>query len=64
VQAVYRQGYGAVLDSGTTFTYLPSPAFAEFLAAVKEHALGRGLQLTDGPDKNVSPKAQSARRTS
>lgn len=54
VQAVYRQGYGAVLDSGTTFTYLPSPAFSEFLAAVKEHALGRGLQLTEGPDKNVS----------
>lgn len=52
-QHVYRQGYGVVLDSGTTFTYLPSPAFTEFLNAVKDYALGRGLQMTDGPDKNV-----------
>jgi hypothetical protein len=52
-QAVYSQGYGAVLDSGTTFTYLPAPAHAQFLAAVKAHALGRGLQLVEGPDKNV-----------
>jgi hypothetical protein len=25
--AVFKRGYGTVLDSGTTFTYLPTPAF-------------------------------------
>ncbi len=54
-QGTYQQGYGAVLDSGTTFTYLPSAAFAPFRAAVQAHALARGLQLTSGPDKNVPP---------
>ncbi len=55
LQGTYAQGYGAVLDSGTTFTYLPSAAFAPFLAAVKDHALSHGLQMTEGPDKNVRP---------
>lgn len=49
---VYQQGYGTVLDSGTTFTYLPSPAFTAFLNAVRDHALAKGLQMTDGPDTN------------
>lgn len=42
-----------VLDSGTTFTYLPSAAFAQFRTAVQNYALARGLHLTNGPDKNV-----------
>lgn len=50
---MYQQGYGTVLDSGTTFTYLPSPAFAAFLNAVRDHALAQGLQMTEGPDSNV-----------
>ena len=42
-----------MLDSGTTFTYLPSPAFAPFLATVKAYALAHGLRIIAGPDKAV-----------
>jgi hypothetical protein len=53
LQGIYEMGYGTVLDSGTTFTYLPTEAFVLFVAMVKEHALAAGLHTTDGPDKNV-----------
>lgn len=29
-QALFDQGYGTVLDSGTTFTYMPTPVFQAF----------------------------------
>ncbi len=52
-QGAYDEGYGTVLDSGTTFTYLPTAAFVPFLAAVKRFAISRGLHMTTGPDKAV-----------
>ena len=56
VQALFQHGYGTVLDSGTTFTYLPSAAFQAFAAAVERHALARGLYKVPGPDPSVSWK--------
>ena len=53
LQGAYDEGYGTVLDSGTTFTYLPTSAFVPFLAAVKRFAIARGLHITTGPDKAV-----------
>jgi hypothetical protein len=49
-QALFDQGYGTVLDSGTTFTYLPTPAFRLFSSAVEKYALGKGLKKVAGPD--------------
>ncbi|KAK9808090.1 hypothetical protein WJX73_004596 [Symbiochloris irregularis] len=48
--ALYQEGYGSVLDSGTTFTYLPSEVFRIFVAEVTEYALGKGLKEVNGPD--------------
>ncbi|KAK9843713.1 hypothetical protein WJX81_003429 [Elliptochloris bilobata] len=48
--ATYEVGYGTVLDSGTTFTYLPSDAFVSFREAVTRFALAHGLHVTKGPD--------------
>ena len=47
-----------MLDSGTTFTYLPSDAFQRFREAVTHYALAHGLHVTKGPD----PKARSLGR--
>lgn len=44
----FDQGYGVVLDSGTTFTYLPPAVFAHFKAAVMAGA--KGLEIVEGPD--------------
>ena len=30
LQSLFDQGYGTVLDSGTTFTYMPTPVFQAF----------------------------------
>ena len=49
-QEKYEEGYGTVLDSGTTFTYLPSEAFKAFKDAVSTFALSKGLKTTKGPD--------------
>lgn len=46
----YEEGYGTVLDSGTTFTYLPTEAFRAFRDAVTAFAVGNGLKMTKGPD--------------
>ena len=48
-----------MLDSGTTFTYLPSDAFARFREAVTRFALAHGLHVTKGPD----PKARAPAHT-
>lgn len=50
LQQRYEEGYGTVLDSGTTFTYLPTEAFQAFKLAVSSFALSKGLKATKGPD--------------
>ena len=52
----YEEGYGTVLDSGTTFTYLPSDAFAAFKDAVSAFALEHGLRSVKGPDPKVNTR--------
>ncbi|KAK9808761.1 hypothetical protein WJX72_003142 [[Myrmecia] bisecta] len=46
----FDEGYGTVLDSGTTFTYLPSEVFQQFRDKVNAFALSKGLHVTKGPD--------------
>ncbi|CAK0779405.1 hypothetical protein CVIRNUC_004765 [Coccomyxa viridis] len=46
----YEEGYGTVLDSGTTFTYLPTDAFQSFKESVTAFALEHGLKSVKGPD--------------
>ena len=53
LQSTYAKGYGTVLDSGTTFLYLPSAAFSSFSSLVKAAAKAKGLSARDGPDKRV-----------
>ncbi|GAX76326.1 hypothetical protein CEUSTIGMA_g3772.t1 [Chlamydomonas eustigma] len=48
--AAYSVGYGAVVDSGTTFTYLPTAAFKQFSAAVDKFAKSKGLKQAKGED--------------
>lgn len=50
LQGLYDIGYGTVLDSGTTFSYLPAAAFEQFQRHVSDFALNHGLQSTPGPD--------------
>ena len=52
-QATYQQGYGTVLDSGTTFTYLPQEAYREFQKQVVAVALAKGARQVAGPDPKV-----------
>jgi hypothetical protein len=47
---VYAQGYGTVIDSGTTFSYLPTAAFRAFTAALDAALEGKGLAKGGGPD--------------
>lgn len=54
VQERYEEGYGTVLDSGTTFTYLPTDAFQSFKESVTAFALEHGLKSVKGPDPKVS----------
>ena len=42
-----------MLDSGTTFTYLPADVFRIFMELVTKHALGKGLHIAKGPDPKV-----------
>jgi hypothetical protein len=53
LQGEYAKGYGAVLDSGTTFTYLPTAAFNAFLALLSEALQGKGLHRSSGADQQV-----------
>ena len=45
---------GTILDSGTTFTYLPPEVFERIRDSVAAYAEGRGLYRIEGPDPNVS----------
>ena len=47
--SAFSEGYGTVLDSGTTFTYVPTAVFRAFIARVDEHVLG-ALRRVEGPD--------------
>ena len=44
-QAIFQKGYGTVMDSGTTFTYLPTSVFAAFTAAINAALAGKGPVL-------------------
>jgi hypothetical protein len=48
--SIFQEGYATVLDSGTTFTYIPTPAFQAFASAVEAYALQHGLVRVRGPD--------------
>ncbi|KAG2496491.1 hypothetical protein HYH03_005316 [Edaphochlamys debaryana] len=48
--AMFDRGYGVVLDSGTTFTYLPTDAFNAMAKAVGAFAEGKGLTRCPGAD--------------
>lgn len=50
MQGLYNIGYGTVLDSGTTFSYLPSAAFNQLSQHVSDYALAHGLHSTPGSD--------------
>ena len=53
LQSTYSLGYGTVVDSGTTFTYLPTAAFQRFSKAVDAYAKSKGLKRTGGGDPQV-----------
>ena len=52
-QAIFQGGGGTVLDSGTTFTYLPKAAFRAFVAAVDAEALANGAYREAPPSPEV-----------
>lgn len=54
MQAMFQKGYGTVMDSGTTFTYLPTAAFDAFVASVAAAVESKGLKMSTGPDPGVS----------
>lgn len=50
LQGLFDIGHGTVLDSGTTFTYLPTQAFNQLHIHVSDYALSHGLHTTPGPE--------------
>lgn len=50
--SLFDRGYGTVLDSGTTFSYLPAAAFKAFSTAVGKAAEAKGLKPSPGSDPN------------
>lgn len=50
----YSTGYGAVLDSGTTFAYLPQSVYGAIVLRVREHAIAHGLTQVPGPDPSFA----------
>ncbi|KAG1666106.1 hypothetical protein FOA52_010896 [Chlamydomonas sp. UWO 241] len=48
--STYSVGYGVVMDSGTTFTYLPTRAFKGLSEAVSAAVAKAGLKSTPGAD--------------
>jgi hypothetical protein len=53
LQEVFDVGYGTVVDSGTTFTYIPTRAYKAFYTAIAAAAASSGLQLVGGADPLV-----------
>ena len=56
LQSLYGQGYGSVLDSGTTFTYIPTAAFKSFADLVGKAVEKKGAVRRPGPDPQVDSK--------
>ncbi len=54
LQADFSRGYGTVLDSGTTFTYLPTSAYNAFLTALNAAIQPANLKRASGKDPTVS----------
>jgi hypothetical protein len=52
-QADFSRGYGTVLDSGTTFTYLPSSAYKAFMASLMAAIQPANLKRASGKDPTV-----------
>lgn len=52
--STFSTGYSTVLDSGTTFSYLPSKAFHAFAESVSSYAIARGLFSVPGPDPDYA----------
>jgi len=52
--SIFTTGYSTVLDSGTTFSYLPSKAFRAFADSVSSYAIARGLFSVPGPDPDYA----------
>lgn len=50
LQGLFDVGHGTVLDSGTTFTYLPTQAFNQLHTHVSDYALSHGLHTIPGPE--------------
>lgn len=48
--ADFNVGYGTVLDSGTTFAYLPTRAFDMFRKQIAAHVEAQGLRPVQKPD--------------
>lgn len=60
--AHHRRGYGAILDSGTTFTYVPSAVMKALRSAVTAYCTGRGsCQHRASPVQAVRCTRQRAR---
>ncbi|RVX23517.1 Aspartic proteinase-like protein 2 [Vitis vinifera] len=49
---VFDGKYGTILDSGTTYAYLPEPAFKAFKDAIMKEL--NSLKLIQGPDRNYN----------
>lgn len=52
-QADFARGYGTVLDSGTTFTYLPTSAYKAFMASLMAAIQPANLKRASGKDPTV-----------
>lgn len=48
--AVFTTGYGSVMDSGTTFTYMPTAAFTAFHSTISHVVEAKGLKRVPGAD--------------
>eukprot|EP00191_Tetraselmis_sp_GSL018_P003793 CAMPEP_0177598816 /NCGR_PEP_ID=MMETSP0419_2-20121207/12605_1 /TAXON_ID=582737 /ORGANISM="Tetraselmis sp., Strain GSL018" /LENGTH=521 /DNA_ID=CAMNT_0019091395 /DNA_START=616 /DNA_END=2181 /DNA_ORIENTATION=+ len=48
--SAWVNGYGVVVDSGTTFTYIPSQAYNSFRSILDSRAKSSGMEPLDGPD--------------
>eukprot|EP00951_Prasinocladus_malaysianus_P019077 scaffold154008_cov37-Prasinocladus_malaysianus.AAC.1 len=55
----WKKGYGVVLDSGTTFTYIPTQPFKLILGALKVAAAASQLPSVPGPDPKPLETDQS-----
>lgn len=60
VSGSYSLGMGTVMDSGTTFIYLPTAAFTAFHSALASALTGRNMSLVPGPDPTIKDVCYNA----